>query len=223
MVSPDELVFWPASQRPSNAQPAWWSVRKAVLTQLPESPAPCENTASQPGCDVGHSVNRCPAASLLDLLPHLRGQVLHTSGLASTLHAATRAANIIETNRPGIIVLVAKVPVLQTTQPTEQQQTSRRAQKWQGGVCRARCSIGQPHGGTRELDGGCVIRFLGCHMRAPCAHVSKRTTGAPRNKGILPCGLRASRIRHTACDAVVPIRNMPMQLCFPHGGRRGVD
>jgi len=32
-------------------------------------------------------------------------------------------------------------------------------------------------------------------MRAPCAHVSKRTTGAPRNKGVLPCGLRASRIR----------------------------
>jgi len=38
------------------------------------------------------------------------------------------------------------------------------------------------------------IRFLGCHMRAPCAHVSKRTTGAPRNKGVLPCGLRATRI-----------------------------
>jgi len=32
-------------------------------------------------------------------------------------------------------------------------------------------------------------------MRAPCAHVSKRTTGALRNKGVLPCGLRASRMR----------------------------
>jgi len=40
-----------------------------------------------------------------------------------------------------------------------------------------------------------LVRFLGCHMHAPCAHVSKRTTGAPRNKGVLPCGLRATRIR----------------------------
>jgi len=43
-----------------------------------------------------------------------------------------------------------------------------------------------------------TIRFLGCHMRAPCAHVSKRTTGAPRNEGVLPCGLRATRIKRVA-------------------------
>jgi len=36
------------------------------------------------------------------------------------------------------------------------------------------------------------IRFLGCPMRAPCAHVSKRTTGARPKEGVLPCGLRAS-------------------------------
>jgi len=40
-----------------------------------------------------------------------------------------------------------------------------------------------------------LVRFLGRRMRARCAHVSKRTTGAPRNEGVLPCGLRATRIR----------------------------
>ena len=45
-----------------------------------------------------------------------------------------------------------------------------------------------------------IIRFVGCHMRAPCAHVSKRTTGAPRNEGVLPCGLRASRIWYRRID-----------------------
>jgi len=38
------------------------------------------------------------------------------------------------------------------------------------------------------------IRFLGCHMRARSAHVSKRTTGARPKEGVLRCGLRASRI-----------------------------
>jgi len=34
-----------------------------------------------------------------------------------------------------------------------------------------------------------------CHMRAPRAHVSKQTMGTPRRQGVLPRGLRASRIR----------------------------
>jgi len=39
-----------------------------------------------------------------------------------------------------------------------------------------------------------LVRFSRCSMRAPCAHVSKRRAGAPRNEGVLPYGLRASRI-----------------------------
>jgi len=46
--------------------------------------------------------------------------------------------------------------------------------------------------GAQSLRAG--IRFLGCHMRARCAHVSKRTAGAQPKEGVLPCGLRASRI-----------------------------
>ncbi len=59
------------------------------------------------------------------------------------------------------------------------------------------------------------IRFSGSHMRAPGAHVSKRTTEAPRNEGVLPCRLRASRISHT----VVLATSLFAVVCgMPAGG-----
>jgi len=39
------------------------------------------------------------------------------------------------------------------------------------------------------------VRFLGCHTRATCGHVLKRRAGVRPKEGVLPCGLRASRIR----------------------------
>jgi len=59
-----------------------------------------------------------------------------------------------------------------------------------------------------------MFRFLGCPMRAPCAHVSKRTTGAPRNEGVLPCGLRASRIKK-----LVLVLVLGMGVCLLFGNR----
>lgn len=38
------------------------------------------------------------------------------------------------------------------------------------------------------------IGDLFCTMRAPCANVSERPTGARPKERILPCGMRASRI-----------------------------
>jgi len=46
----------------------------------------------------------------------------------------------------------------------------------------------------RSMAGSRQVGFSGGQMHAPCVHVSERTTGAPRNEGVLPCGLRASRM-----------------------------
>jgi len=55
---------------------------------------------------------------------------------------------------------------------------------------------GDPSVGWRHR----LVRFLGCHMRARRAHLSKRTTGARPKAGALPCGLRALARGHPTSE-----------------------